>query len=69
MTPDEEYEAEEQRLLDMVGEYHATYLISVPERVLESGSQKKVDDYVDDYIIQHMEIDGLSYDLEDVTEG
>ena len=65
----EKYKAQEDRRLNMVREYYATYTISVPEVVLETGSQKKVSDYVDEYIIQHMEIDGLSYDLDDVTEG
>mgnify|MGYP003154480921 CR=1 FL=1 len=65
----EKYKAQEERRLNLVREYYATYIIGVPEIVLETGSQKKVSDYVDEYIIQHMDIDGLSYDLEDVTEG
>ena len=72
LTEEEEreiMEAQDERRLNLVTEYYATYLIGVPETVIETESQKKIGDYVDEFIIQHMEIDGLTYDLEDVTEG
>ena len=72
LTKEEEreiMEAQDERRLNLVTEYEATYVIGVPETVIETGSQKKISDYVDEFIIQHMEIDGLTYDLQDVIEG
>ena len=72
LTKEEEreiMEAQDERRLNLATEYEATYVIGVPETVIETGSQKKISDYVDEFIIQHMEIDGLTYDLQDVIEG
>ncbi len=49
--------------------YYATYRIIVPSIMLESGSQRDVDKYVESKILQSMDIEGLEYQLEDVTEG
>jgi len=49
--------------------YYATYSIKVPAKVAESGNQKKITEYVETQILQTMDIEGLTYDLQEVEEG
>ena len=49
--------------------YYATYRIIVPPQIVEMNLRAAIDDYVESQIIQSMDIEGLEYQLEDVTEG